>query len=246
MYKELVKQKIDLGLRKPFRPETNQKLKRLNEMDYIYGSLDLDGTDLTKEEVAGMMEGQIPGDASLRECVFVRNYMNTLELMRDCLALKNSLDKKLLFKFYTTLTGKKAQFRKNEPVVSDFKYVPPHHADIENGLSRLLRDSYHIGANEIRRAAALHCGIIRLYPFEDYNETMARLAMNYYLEEKGFLPVALGYNRREYIKTMIECLKDQDDTIFFWGLERAEYNKMIQVLQIVENDEDEFVKNNEK
>ena len=53
------------------------------------------------------------------------------------------------------------------------------------------------------------------------------------------MPVALGYNRHEYLKTMIECLKDKDDILFFWGLERAEYNKMAQILQIVENDSEE-------
>ncbi len=56
--------------------------------------------------------------------------------------------------------------------------------------------------------------------------------MNYYLEEKGFLPVRLGIIAEEYSKTMIECLKDKDDTIFFWGLERAEYNKMVQVYKL--------------
>ncbi len=61
MYKELVKLKIDLGLRKPFRRETSRTLKRLNEMDYIYGSMDLDGTELSKKDVEGIMEGDIPG-----------------------------------------------------------------------------------------------------------------------------------------------------------------------------------------
>ena len=58
--------------------------------------------------------------------------------------------------------------------------------------------------------------------------------------------MALGYNREEYRKTMTECLKDNDDAIFFWGLERAEYNKMIQVLQIVEHDEDVYGKGDEQ
>ena len=67
---------------------------------------------------------------------------------------------------------------------------------------------------------------------------MARLAMNYYLQEKGYLPVALGYNHNEYVSTMIECLKDNNDALFYWGLERAEFNKLTQVLQIVESMEE--------
>ena len=45
---------------------------------------------------------------------------------------------------------------------------------------------------------------------------------------------------------MTECLKDNDDAIFFWGLERAEYNKMVQVLQIVEHDEEVYGNREEK
>ena len=114
MYKELVKLKIDLGLRKPFRRETSRTLKRLNEMDYIYGSMELDGTELSKKEVEGIMAGDIPREASLKDCVFIKNYMNTLELMRDCLTLKCSLDKTLLLKFYSSLMGKDSGFRKSE------------------------------------------------------------------------------------------------------------------------------------
>jgi hypothetical protein len=33
---------------------------------------------------------------------------------------------------------------------------------------------------------------------------------------------------------MIECLKDNNDALFYWGLERAEYNKMAHVMQIIE------------
>ena len=66
MYQQLLKQKIDLSLRRPFKNETNLKIKRLNELDYIYGGLALDGTDLTRQEAEGMMEGVIPKTASLK------------------------------------------------------------------------------------------------------------------------------------------------------------------------------------
>lgn len=239
MYQELLKQKVDLGLRKPYKGETAARIKRLNELDYIYGAMSLDGAEFSRRDVEGMMEGEMPRTASLRECVFVKNYLNTLDMMRDCLELKCSLDKRLLLKFHESLTGETSEFRKSTLTLKDFKHVPPHHSDVEQRLSLLLQDVYKNCTNEIRSASKIHCGIIELHPFEEYSETMARLAMNYFLEEKGFLPVALGYNRREYIMTMIECLKDKDDALFFWGLERAEYNKQVQVLQMVQMDEEE-------
>lgn len=239
MYQELIKQKVDLGLRKPFKGKTAARIKRLNELDYIYGAMSLDGIEYSRREIEGMMEGEMPSTASLKECVFVKNYLNTLEMMRDCLNLRCGLDKRLLTKFHGTLTGDSPGFRKSTPAVTDFKHVPPHHSEVEERLNHLLQDAYKNCSNEIRSASRLHCGILELHPFEKYSEVMARLAMNYFLEEKGFLPVALGYNRREYVMTMIECLKDKDDALFFWGLERAEYNKQVQVLQIVQMGEEE-------
>lgn len=239
MYQELLKQKIDLSLRRPFKNETNLKIKRINELDYIYGGLTLDGTDLSRQEVEGMMEGVIPGTASLKECVFIKNYLNALELIRNSLSMKNSLDTRLLLKLHGALTGSGSGFRRSTPTVVDFRHVPPHHSEIEERLGKLFQAAYKTGANEIRSAARIHCGIMDIYPFERYSEAMARMAMNYYLEERGFYPVALGYNRREYIKTVTECLKDKDITIFFWGLERAEFNKQDLIRQIVEEDEEE-------
>ena len=237
MYQELVKQKIDLSLRKPFKQETNMKIKKLNERDYIYGTMLLDGTNLSRQEIEGMMEGEIPRTASLKDCVFIKNYLNALEFMRDALAMKTTLDKRMLLKLHALLVGEMTGFRRSNSTIGEFRHVPPNHTEIESKLSQLLQRAYKTGANEIRSAARIHCGIIDIYPFEKHSEVIARMAMNYYLEEKGFLPVALGYNRQEYIKTVTECLKDQDVTIFFWGLERAEYNKQDLVRQIVESDE---------
>ena len=128
MYQELIKQKIDLGLRRPFKRETNRKLRKLRELDYIYGAMSLDGAELSRREIEGMIQGEIPRDAALKDCVFVKNYLNTLELMDDCLALRNSLDKRLLLKFYSCLTGKNAGFRRGNQPLTDFKHVPPHHS----------------------------------------------------------------------------------------------------------------------
>lgn len=238
MYQELLKMKFDLGFSRPFKKETAQILKKLDETDHIYGNLSLEGTELSRKDIEGMIEGEIPRTASLKECIFVKNYLTALEVMRDNLALRNSLDKRLLLKFYNILTGQAEIFRKSGPVDLEFRHVPPHHSEVESRLSTLLQSAYKDRSNEIRSASRIHCGILDIRPFEKCNGIMARFAMNYYLEEKGFLPVALRYNQDEYTKTMIQCLRDRDDALFFWGLERAEYNKLVQVLQIAACEEE--------
>lgn len=238
MYQEIQKLKGELQLKKPYNKETAEAIKELNMLDYICSAMILGGSPLSRGEIQGMMEGEMPRDASLKECIFVRNYMMLMDVIQNSLELNSSLDAKLLLKFHDILTGQKQGFRKSNQMVADYRHVPPHHSDVEAKLNQLFYSAYRSRENELHNAARIHCGVLDIYPFEEYSGAMARLAMNYYLQEKGFLPVALGYNRDEYISTMTQCLKDRNDAIFYWGLERAEFNKLTQVIQMVELSEE--------
>lgn len=238
MYQEIQRKKAALQLKKPYNKEIATAIKKLNMLDYICSGMMLDGTDLTRNEIMGMMDGEMPKGASLKECIFVKNYLTVLELIHDSLELKSNLDSKLLLKFYNVLIGESCGFRKSNQMVSSLKHVPPHHSDVEAKLNQLFYSIYRNHENEIQNAAQIHCGILAIYPFDEYSGIMARLAMNYYLQEKDLLPVSLGYNEKEYLSTMIECLKDKSTALFYWGLERAEFNKMTQVAQIIESEEE--------
>lgn len=239
MYQELQKRKKDLQMRQPYKRQVAEDIKQLNMLDYICSGMILDGADLTREDIHGMINGEMPKQASLKQCVTVQNYIELMYAIHDSLELKSSLNTRLLCKFHGILTGNEKGFRKSNYLAVDFKYVPPHSSEIEKKLNQLFRDVYKDNTNEIRNAAMIHCGILAIYPFEEGNGMIARLAMNYYLQEKGYLPVSLGYNYDEYMSTMIECLRDGNETLFFWGLERAVFNKLIQVLQIIESAETE-------
>lgn len=239
MYQELKKLKKELQSRKPYKRQVAEQIKQLNILDYICGGMILEGEDLSREDICGMIDGEMPEYVSLKQCITVQNYVDLMEVIHDSLELRSSLDIGLFCKFHNILTGNEKDFRKSNYVAVDLKYVPPHSTEIESKLNKLFRDVYEGDANEIRNAAMIHYGILAIYPFEKGNGIMARLAMNYYLQEKGYLPVSLGYNYNEYMSTMIECLRDNNETLFFWGLERAEFNKMTQVLQIIEAAETE-------
>ena len=238
MYQELQRKKLDLQLKKPYKLETAVALRELDQLDHICNALILDGSEFSRAEIQNMIEGEIPKKASLKECLFVKNYLGLMDVIQDSLSLKSSLDIKLLKKFHSELTGQPSELRRSNSAVAEFKHVPPNHSLIEEKLNQLFQAVYNNDTNEIRNAALIHYGILSVYPFEEYSEVIARVAMNYYLQEKGFLPVALGYNYKEYVSTMIECLRDNNDALFFWGLERAEYNKLTQVMQIVESADD--------
>ncbi len=235
MYQEIERKKVDLQRRKPYDINTAVVLRELDQLDHICNALILNGSDFSREEIRGMIDGEMPKKASLKDCLFVRNYVELMDVIQNSISMSCNLDSKLLLKFQNILTGSESGFRRINQAVAELKHVPPNHSEIEPKLNQLFKNVYEAGGNEIRNAALIHYGIIAIYPFEEYSEIMARVAMNYYLQEKGYLPVALGYNHNEYVKTMVECLKDNNDALFYWGLERAEYNKITQVLQIIES-----------
>lgn len=239
MYQEIKKLKIELQLRQPYERNVVKQIKELNTLDYICSGMILDGAELSREDIRGMINGEMPVQVSLKQCMTVQNYINLMNVIHDSLEIKSSLDIRLLCKFHSILSGSEKGFRKSNYMAVDLKYVPPHSSEIEARLNQLFRDVYEDDTNEIRNAAMIHCGILSVYPFEEDSGVIARLAMNYYLQEKGYLPVQLGYNYDEYMSTVIQCLKDGNETLFFWGLERAEFNKMTQVLQIIEDAEAE-------
>jgi len=234
LYQELQRKKSDLQSRKPYDLKTAVALRELDQLDHVCNALMLSGAEYSREEIRGMIDGEMPKTASLKDCLFVRNYVELIDVIQDSISIKCSLDSKLLLKFHNILAGQVKGFRRINQAIAEFRHVPPNHSEIEAKLNQLFKTVYENDFNEIRNASLIHYGILSIYPFEEYSEIIARLAMNYYLQEKGYLPVALGYNHKEYVSTMIECLKDGNDALFYWGLERAEFNKLTQVLQIIE------------
>jgi len=239
MYEEILEKMMALDQQKPFEVEIRDQIGKLNKEDGVYLGLMLDGAELSRRDVGDMIRGELVKDASIRACTFVESYLNALPLVRDCLALGNHVDGRFLQKFQSLLTGEEPGYRQANLTVTDFRHVPGRQTEVEGRVDALLREVYNSGENPVTNAAHLHCGLIAVYPFEAYSEVMAGVAMNYYLEEKGFFPVALGYSRSEYVETMKKCLREKDEAIFVWGLERAIYNKLEVMLQMLAGKGDE-------
>lgn len=238
MYQELQRLKVGIQSKKPYPRSVAEQLKALDLLDLTVCGMLLEDGGLTRTDISGMIDGDMPKEVSLKQCMAVRNFQGLMDDFHNCLDLRCSLDIKLLLRFYGILTGKDGEFRRSNYTAVDLRYVPPHSTEIGDKLNQLFKNVYRSNANDIRNAAMIHCGILAIYPFEEESGLMARVAMNYYLMEKGYPPVALVYNYDEYMSTMTECLKDDNDALFFWGLERAVFNKLTQVMQIIESEEE--------
>ena len=170
MYQELQRKKNDLQLKKPYNLNTAVALRELDQLDHICNALMLNGAEYSREEIRGMIDGEMPKTATLKDCLFVRNYVELIDVIQDSISIKSNLDSKLLLKFHSILTGGERGFRRINQAVAEFKHVPPNHTEVESKLNQLFDIVYSNDTNEIRNASLIHYGILSVYPFEEYSE----------------------------------------------------------------------------
>lgn len=71
VYREIKKKKLILENRLPYSREITQMIGEMNLLDWIYTSLRLDGSQLSREAVGLLLEGEIAMEATLEEHAFV-------------------------------------------------------------------------------------------------------------------------------------------------------------------------------
>ena len=151
------------------------------------------------------------------------------KLADNCLDMGNYIDKNFLISAYRTLADDSdGYFRKSNPVVYTFNHVPVHSLDIEEKLDDAMRRVYRpeAGNNVVLKAMYIHNKLIDIYPFPEFNGEIAVFALNYYLMENGFTPINMPVKREQYCTMVADCLKGQNQEVFYNFLMQAVYDKM--------------------
>jgi hypothetical protein len=204
---------IDAGLR-----------AKIDILDFAWANLRLDGSKLTKEGVATIIDGGLVPSASIAESSEVRCHENAAAVFRDLGYMQVDLDRAALEQiagawsdFFDT------GFRGGSPVLHHLGFTPPYHGDVPVLLDELFREirvRYDRG-DVTGRAARVHSGLIFIYPFKEHSETIARAAMQYELLRGGMPIVDIGLSETEYNTIVAESIKTGYDARFAGVLESA-------------------------
>ncbi len=235
MYREIKKKKLILDNRKPYTKEAERYLAELDDIDLAYTSMRLGGSALTRAEISQIHKGELLVSVGLEEHARVAAYRDVLSQM-DALAKRRSkISEELIFTLYQTLTERNPHPRKNNPVIYEWSYNPPHSSEVGK-LMDLFMDKANTEradmTNYVLRATEIHHTFLAIYPLAEYNEEMARLLFYYYLMTKGYGVFALDYSDREYNAVMTQYMKDGDLSPFAAVAERSLYNKMEIIMQM--------------
>lgn len=239
MYREIKKKKVILENRKPYKPEVAALLKEMDMLDWIFSSLRLDGIGIPAEEIRSMIRGNITMRATLEEHAIVGRYVEAINKASSLASIHHSIDKQQILQFYGILTGKDSpRYRKGNPVLLALHYNPPHSSEVNEQIDALLNwlSTDKDELNVIMKAAILHNRFIRIYPFDNGSEMMARFLMYYYLLLQGYPPFMVGMTESEYNNQLSLYFKTGYIQPFYDVLEKGLYNKMEVIMQLTTPD----------
>jgi hypothetical protein len=187
-----------------------ENIKKIELLDYTFNDLKLDGSALTREGVAKIMEGKLIPSISMGEHEELSCHRKALQIMDEMLHMQTDLDRNSLLRIAGAWDGMiGVSPRSGSPVLPHLGFTPPNHSDVPALLDDLFRKLWRTReeTDVYTKAAALHNGIIAIYPFETHSEMLARAAMQYELKKAGHPVTPLDLSEQEYNTQVAEAIK---------------------------------------
>lgn len=235
MYREIKKKRLILDNRRPYRKEVEKFIKEIHYIDWIYSSLKLNGSGLTKNEVEKILKGNFITEVSVQDHRNVINYKAAIDLCYYMIEMGYYLNEDFFLRLNKALTEEHdSTYRKNNPVLRMISYNPPHFKEIGQQME-IMFDWLHsseIQNNPLEKAAVLHNRIIEIYPFPYTSESMARIAAQYHLISNGLPPIYWEIGEQEYYEAVLKYLRNEDIQPIYDVIQRGVFNKLEVMMQL--------------
>lgn len=247
MYREIKKKVLILNNRKPYSEEITSYIGEMNQMDWITSCLRLSGMPVTQESVQKIIKGELLIDISLKNHQLIHRYVDVLKQIQNMREMGTELTEKGLLQLYEILfepepetdgEGRYTLYRRNNPVLVEWAYNPPHFNDVKEQMDILFQwlaveqGIANPDMNPIHRAAALHNKMVEIYPFGENSVVMARVSMLYELMTAGFPPPRLTMSEQEYNGVIVLYLKKEDNMPLYDAVLKGVYNQLELMVQL--------------
>lgn len=197
--------------------EMNREKSRI---EWVLMNMRLSGSAMNEDTAAQIAGGQYVLSATLEEHLLVAGLTEILSLFETLLGMGEELCADTLGRFYKVFSGgEPGIYRKTTPVLFHLSYNPVLPQEIEEELAFLFRQLYRNQVGDpLERAVFVHNELIRIYPFDDCNELVARAAMEYELLYQGKFMCPLTLTESEYNSALAEYLKKGKDSVILANL----------------------------
>ena len=222
----------------PFSEGVKALKRKSDLLDFAFSDLRLYGSALTKEGVRKILDGVTLREAPVFEHRLCEAHRKLLSKFADKTDMGLEVDSIILNEFCGILSGKDTPgFREGSPLLYHLDFVPGDDERISSDLSevfaRIRRDEANgafderAGGDFCLKAAALHMGIVKVYPYAGgFSELTARAAMQYTLVKNGYFPVDPGMTETEYNTVTSDSVRSGDASGFADALRTAVFKKL--------------------
>ena len=237
MIREIRKKMVILGNRVPFAQHTKDYIDHLERVDWIYMNLSLDGSPLTRDNVEGILQGEMVLTGRIMDHVLIEK-LDCLRSEMYALAGRGvPLSDRLAARFAQILADgetEAAELRKSTPTLQQFSYTPFLAADIKPALDQLMAVTEQRGEfdNPFMKAARLHNGFMAIWPYRENNEVIARALAEYYLIRQGMPMIPLAMTESEYNGAFVQYTKDNDNSALAEHLAAAVRDRLELMIQL--------------
>lgn len=246
MYGEIQKKSAILESRKPYSDQVCAFLEETDRTDWVFSCLRLSGSSLTKESVEKILRGELVTDVPLSDHLRLHTYTDAMKRLVDMKEMRYDLLCHSGMKaLYQAVFEEEPQYRRNDPLLPQWDYLPPHFLRLEEEMTALYawadrwgegeRLSDGTRSNPLLQACMFHMTLLEVYPFGERTEDLARYALLYMMMCAGFPVTVIPMSEQEYNVCIMNFLRNGDIRPFYRAMERAVYNKLEVMLQITEN-----------
>ena len=230
----------------PFSEGVKALKRRSDLIDFAFSDLRLYGSVLTKSGTELIVGGDTVSDIPVFEHRLCKAHHKLLARFEDKLEMELEIDSIVLNEFCTILSGTdQPPYRKGSLLIYHLDLVPGDDesisADLTDMFSSIKRDERNGAFNEppfgdfCLKAAEVHNGIIKAYPYADgFTELAARAAMQYVLIKAGFFPVDIGISETEYNTITAAGIKADDASELSNVIRSAIYKKLQYLIDSIE------------
>lgn len=190
-----------LKSRPEWQPGANLQLARSKEADFIFHSIKIEGSALTRGETEDVLAGRRTASTKeMIEPVNVRSaYEFVLESANSVTTAPGAFIREINRIVLKGLDERGGNLRTGPVKIAGMDYEPPAAVDVPafmEALSNELKEGPK-GKSVIHFAAEMHSKLAAIHPFVDGNGRTARLLMNAILVDSGLPPAIINFQDKQ-------------------------------------------------
>jgi len=237
LFRRIDAKKAELEKRRPLTQGELEKLIEEFLLEFTYNSNAIEGSTLTLQETAMVLEGITIDKKPLKEHLEAVGHKDAFEYVKQLVSENIVLSENIIKKIHSLILIDRPQdkgvYRRIPVKISGTKVDPPQPYAVGFKMEELMRNysSVNHKLHNIEKVARFHLDFEEIHPFIDGNGRTGRLILNLELMKNGYPPVSIKFTDR---KRYYECFQEYT--------EKSDSSKMILMLsKFIEEELDKYL-----